>query len=172
MTPASPVPGEPPGADSEVLLTVVYDSGMEERVTATLDRLKVAGWTKLFGGHGFGGTGHQVRDCLHPKDLATLIAAQLRKPERRHQVLNVSGGVGSSISLARLSQWCADRFGPHTVGAQPAARRFDVPWLVLDAGRAERAWGWRPAIKMEAILEELARHAEQHPEWLELSEAV
>jgi CDP-paratose 2-epimerase len=121
---------------------------------------------------GFGGTGHQVRDCLHPRDLAALVALQLHHPERRGQVLNVGGGAASSISLAQLSQWCARRFGPHPVGADLAPRRFDVPWLILDASRTTSVWGWRPATKLEAILEEIAGHAEQHPEWLDISNAA
>jgi CDP-paratose 2-epimerase len=42
----------------------------------------------------------------------------------------------------------------------------------MDARLAETAWGWRPVIKLEAILEEIAKHAEQHPAWLEISAAL
>ena len=118
---------------------------------------------------GFGGAGCQVRDALHPRDLAALVAAQLRHPEKSGKILNVSGGPANSLSLAQLSRWCAGRFGAHTVQASPANRRFDVPWLVLDSTQAAREWDWRPLTPLEGILEEIARHAEQHPEWLELS---
>ena len=40
---------------------------------------------------GFGGAGHQVRDCLHPQDLASLVALQISKPKHQEEVLNVSG---------------------------------------------------------------------------------
>ena len=61
---------------------------------------------------GFGGNGFQVRDSLHPRDLAKLIEFQLRStgPGR---LLNVSGGEPNSMSLARLTAWCNDRFGHH-----------------------------------------------------------
>jgi CDP-paratose 2-epimerase len=118
---------------------------------------------------GFGGTGHQVRDCLHPRDLAALVAQQLRHPEKGGKVLNVSGGVENSISLAQLSNWCASRFAPHEVRAEPGLRRYDLPWLVLDSTRAGQEWNWRPAANINSVLEEIARHAEQHPEWLDLS---
>lgn len=118
---------------------------------------------------GFGGTGQQVRDCLHPRDLAALIALQLQHPGKGDRILNVSGGVANSMSLAQLSRWCAARFGAHRVDAAPETRPFDVPWLVLDSARAAAQWNWRPATGLESILDEIARHAEEHPEWLDLS---
>ena len=96
---------------------------------------------------GFGGTGRQVRDCLHPRDLADLVAKQLRQPKLSPRPLNVSGGQASARSLAQLSQWCAQRFGHHPVAADPADRPFDVPWLVLDSARAETEWNWRNTTK-------------------------
>jgi CDP-paratose 2-epimerase len=118
---------------------------------------------------GFGGTGHQVRDCLHPRDLASLIALQLRGTEKAGRVLNVSGGPANSLSLAQLSDWCAARFGLLEIQADPALRRYDVPWLVLDPAQAAAEWNWHPTTKLENILDEIAGHAEQHPEWLDLS---
>ena len=118
---------------------------------------------------GFGGTGHQVRDCLHPHDLAALIAKQMRQPKKSGSVLNVSGGLANSMSLAQLSEWCANRFGRHKIKSDSALRRYDAPWIVLDSSRAAKDWNWRPAIKLENILDEIARHAETHPEWLGLS---
>jgi CDP-paratose 2-epimerase len=118
---------------------------------------------------GFGGTGHQVRDCLHPRDLAALIAEQFKHPGKAGGVLNVSGGLANSLSLAQLSQWCTARLGPHHVEAEPAPRRFDVPWLVLDSAQAAAQWNWQPATALNSVLEEIARHAEEHPDWLDVS---
>jgi CDP-paratose 2-epimerase len=118
---------------------------------------------------GFDGAGHQVRDCLHPRDLAALIAMQLRHPEKAGRVLNVGGGPANSLSLAQLSDWCAARFGRVEIKSDPVPRRYDVPWLVLDPARAAAEWNWRPATKLEGILDEIAGHAELHPEWLDLS---
>jgi CDP-paratose 2-epimerase len=122
---------------------------------------------------GFGGAGHQVRDCLHPADLAPLILAQIdagAKPGER--VLNVSGGTASARSLSQLSAWCTGRFGAHTVTADAAPRPFDLPWVVLDAARARTAWNWQPRRSVDAILEEIAAHAEAAPDWLDLSAAL
>lgn len=119
---------------------------------------------------GFDGLGHQVRDCLHPRDLVPLIELQMRDAGRPiARVQNVSGGMVSATSLRQCSDWCTARFGPHTVTSRPEHRRFDVPWLVLDSARAAQQWAWAPSTPREAIFEEIARHAEQHPDWLEVS---
>ena len=59
------------------------------------------------------------------------------------------------MSLAELTDWCAERVGPHQIGSDPANRLYDVPWLVLDSARAEKNWDWRPATKLNDILEEI-----------------
>jgi len=118
---------------------------------------------------GFGGTGHQVRDCLHPRDMVPLLLKQMNSAGRHGGVLNVSGGADHAVSLAQLNDWCAERFGPHDVGKDFHERLYDVPWLVLATGKAQQVWDWRPVTPLEAILEEIARHAEGHPDWLDLS---
>ena len=120
---------------------------------------------------GFGGLGHQVRDCLHPRDLLPLLEKQMGAPrlDPADRVLNVGGGAASARSLRQLSDWCAARFGPRPVVADGAPRPFDLPWIVLDAGRAERLWHWRPQRTTEDILGEIAAHAQARPDWLDLS---
>lgn len=193
---------------------------------------------------GFGGTGHQVRDCLHPEDLLGLVFKQLRdertkglrdqgtkglgdertngmrdygstgprdkeaekqKDERakgpRHQgtdggrrvesgsrlcsatarqagvtrgsgsarIFNVSGGAASAMSLRELSDWCAGEFGPHAVASDSSPRPFDLPWVVLDASKAEEVWDWKPRVGVLEICAGIARHAREHPEWLSVS---
>lgn len=122
---------------------------------------------------GFGGDGFQVRDCLHPADLGSLVLKQIERgngPQER--VVNVAGGARNSISLAELTRWCDDRFGPHPVAQDLAMRPFDVPWLVLDSSLASHSWDWHPRIELESILSEIAEHAERNPGWLELSRGV
>jgi CDP-paratose 2-epimerase len=120
---------------------------------------------------GFDGAGHQVRDCLHPRDLLPLLDAQMQDPARKAaRVLNVSGGAASACSLRQLSAWCEQRFGPHTVRSEPAQRPFDVPWLVLDSTRAATEWQWSPRTPREGIFEQIATHADENPGWLDLSD--
>ena len=122
---------------------------------------------------GFDGHGHQVRDCLHPRDVAALVWKQMKSPDRQvERIQNVGGGLASAMSLAQLSSWCAKRFGEHTVGRDSASRPYDVPWLVLDSATAKRQWDWQPTVGVEQILEEIAQHAQAHAEWLEISGGI
>ena len=120
---------------------------------------------------GFGGSGHQVRDCLHPSDLVPALERQFAAPRvaTADRVANFSGGAAGAMSLRQLSDWCAGQFGAHEVKAQPEPRPFDIPWMVLDSARATRLWQWQPATSTAAVLEEIASHARAHPEWLDLS---
>lgn len=121
---------------------------------------------------GFQGSGHQTRDAFHPRDLAMLLIAQLEAGPRagRPNVVNVGGGSANSFSLAEVTAWCERRFGfQHPVKADLTPRLFDVPWLVMDNRTAAATWDWRPGTSLEAILQEIASHAEAHPEWLQKS---
>ncbi len=120
---------------------------------------------------GFGGHGHQVRDCLHPRDLLPALEKQLAAPKLPFgdRLANFSGGAASALSLRQLSDWCEQRFGPHEVVRDGTARPFDIPWIVLDSAKAARIWRWQPVTPTATVLEEIARHAEQHPDWLQLS---
>lgn len=121
---------------------------------------------------GFGGSGKQVRDCLHPDDLCDLLLLQLAKgagAAQQSRIVNLGGGLGNSMSLRELSAWCQARFGDHEVESDPSSRRFDIPWMVMDATRAQAIWDWAPRRSLASILEEIAIHAEAHPDWLEVS---
>ncbi len=120
---------------------------------------------------GFGGHGHQVRDCLHPRDLAPLLEKQFAAPKlpATDRIANISGGAASARSLRQLTAWCDARFGVHPVSSDATPRPFDLPWVVLDHAKATRLWQWRPVTSVDAILAEIAAHAEAHPGWLDLS---
>ena len=120
---------------------------------------------------GFRGTGHQVRDVLHPQDLADLLLKQMRAPGAAHPKLgNVSGGAESAFSLAGMSTWCGQRFGQALpVERNGANRPFDIPWLILDDSQTRRAWDWKPRISRDMIFEEVAAFAQREPEWLAVS---
>jgi CDP-paratose 2-epimerase len=115
---------------------------------------------------GFGGHGYQVRDALHPHDLACMVDKQLRDPGQGG-MQNVSGGQENSMSLAHLTEWCNQRFGANAPVADGSDRPYDVPWLILDSTRAINDFDWRPGIGISAILEEIAGHVAANPDWLE-----
>ena len=117
---------------------------------------------------GFGGTGRQVRDCLHVRDLLPLVTQQINRPDAaKPRVLNIAGGSDQSASLLELSAWCQQRFGPNAVTAELRDRPFDVPWLVLDSGAAAAAWNWKPQTPLLTVWNEIAAHAEENPDWLQ-----
>src|SRR6266568_8708163 len=110
---------------------------------------------------GFDGSGRQVRDCLHARDLLPLLAKQITAPRKdAPRVINVSGGLKQSASLKQLSDWCAARFGETPIASDKTTRPFDVPWLVLDSSLAGKIWSWQPQTSLEAIWSEIADHAE------------
>jgi CDP-paratose 2-epimerase len=119
---------------------------------------------------GFDGGGHQVRDCLHPRDLVPVLLAQMKSAgQTQPRIANFSGGVKNSMSLAQLTDWCNARFGEHPIQSDSRPRPFDVPWMVLDSSLAEKIWNWSPKILLPQVLDEIATHAERHPDWLEIS---
>ncbi len=120
---------------------------------------------------GFGGHGYQVRDCLHPRDLAPLLEKQFAAPKlaAADRIVNVSGGAVSAKSLRQLSDWCATAFGVHPVSADETPRPFDIPWIVLGHAAATRRWDWHPQTPAASIFEEIAVHARAHPDWLDIS---
>jgi CDP-paratose 2-epimerase len=125
---------------------------------------------------GFGGSGLQVRDCLHPRDIAPLLLQQMDiSPEGKPKILNLAGGIENSMSLRELSQWCtenlfpASRFNdPDQISSTQSSRPFDIPWAVLDPALAARTWNWQPATPLPLILDEIKNHAVRNPGWLDL----
>jgi CDP-paratose 2-epimerase len=119
---------------------------------------------------GFGGNGHQVRDVLHPLDLIPILHKQFAAGTRAgRRIYNLGGGLERAMSLKQLSRWCAKRFGEHAVTPDSNPRIFDIPWMVMSSARADADFGFTPERSTEMILDEIARHAEQHPDWLEVS---
>ena len=119
---------------------------------------------------GFDGTGKQVRDAFHPRDLGALLDAQMSSQRSDGQrIYSAGGGPQNAMSLAQLNAWCDARFGPHAPESDPQPRPYDIPWLIMDNCDAQRSFGWRVEISLEKLLSEIAGHAERNPDWLEKS---
>lgn len=119
---------------------------------------------------GFDGAGAQVRDALHPHDLAELISRQLeRAPNTGQNILNLGGSAKNAMSLAQLNRWCVERYGPHNIDSETKSRAFDVPWLVINNRSAKELFDWAPKRNLASILDEIADHAHGRPDWLDLS---
>jgi CDP-paratose 2-epimerase len=121
---------------------------------------------------GFDGTGYQARDAFHPSDLAALLLAQMRTTRvSGRRVYTAGGGPANTMSLAQLTAWCDERFGCHVPGADPRPRTYDIPWMAMDNTMAAKDFGWHIETSLHTILDEIAQHAQKHPEWLEVSRA-
>ncbi len=119
---------------------------------------------------GFDGTGKQVRDLFHPRDLTALADAQMNTFRANGQrIYCAGGGRSNAISLQQLTLWCDARFGCHQPTADTRPRPYDIPWVVMDSRDAARDFGWSIQIPMERVFEEIAQHAESNPGWLEIS---
>jgi CDP-paratose 2-epimerase len=119
---------------------------------------------------GFEGLGYQLRDSFHPADLTALLDLQMKDPGKPGaRLFNLGGGPGNCMSLAELTEWCRQRFGPQVVDSDPRPRSFDIPWLVMDFTQAATHFGWMPRRPLFQILDEIAVHAEQNPDWLRIT---
>jgi CDP-paratose 2-epimerase len=118
---------------------------------------------------GFDGTGHQVRDAMHPKDLVPVLTRQMMEPDMDvPKVINFGGGIDNSMSLKELSNWCEERFGSNKVISSDEVRPMDAPWIVMNSKVAQNPWNWNIQTRLDKILEEIADHAEKNPNWLKL----
>lgn len=108
---------------------------------------------------GFGGSGKQVRDLLHPLDLFDLVKRQAGEPGKlAGEVYNVGGGPASSTSLLELTAHCQRVVGNRVeVGRAPESHAADIPLYVSDNAKVARAFGWFPGRTVPDIIEDIAR---------------
>ena len=119
---------------------------------------------------GFDGAGKQARDAMHPRDLASLLDAQMATARSGGQrIYTAGGGPSNMMSLAQLTAWCDGRFGAHTCKSDLRQRPYDIPWIAMDCTDARRDFSWNLEIPMGEILDEIGEHAAAHPDWLEVS---
>ncbi|HOK90195.1 MAG TPA: NAD-dependent epimerase/dehydratase family protein [Candidatus Hydrogenedentes bacterium] len=113
---------------------------------------------------GFGGSGRQTRDILHPRDLARLVLEQVRQPDRfTGRPWNVGGGRRISVSLRELTALCAAATGRQVpVTPDPEPRPADIPLYLSDHAAITAACGWQPRVTAEAIVEEIVQWIRDH----------
>jgi CDP-paratose 2-epimerase len=116
---------------------------------------------------GFEGTGKQVRDMLHPEDLADLIIMQLRNlTEWDGTVHNVGGGRDISLSLREATKLCEEISGNKVqITFDPNPRPMDIPCYLSDCRQLYSQTSWRPQQKPHQILS-------QTFEWIRANEEI
>lgn len=103
---------------------------------------------------GYGAKGLQVRDVIHPSDVAQLVQIQISNRSVHTTLVNVGGGPERSISLKELSSRCESAMGRHKgILTETRKRPFDIPYYVSDTTLARTMWGWQPRISLDEIFE-------------------
>ena len=108
---------------------------------------------------GFGGTGKQVRDLLHPEDLHRLIGVQYERIDAlTGGVFNVGGGIDGSVSLAELTGLCEAATGRRVpIASVPDSASVDMPWYCTDNRRVTEMTGWAPQRRPVDIVGDIER---------------
>ena len=95
------------------------------------------------------GSGKQVRDVLHSRDLIALYRTAY---EKRHscagEVFNIGGGLENSMSLLELFDRLANLLGlsQGLVYEKLPRRQSDQDYFVADISKAKRLLGWSPQV--------------------------
>ena len=108
---------------------------------------------------GYGGTGKQVRDLLHVKDLNNLIEIQISNINKfSGNIYNVGGGKDVSLSLLELTELCVKYTGSSiNIGRVKKTRVADIPVYLSDSSKVTDATGWKPKIFPNEIISEIVR---------------
>ncbi|HYX33202.1 MAG TPA: NAD-dependent epimerase/dehydratase family protein [Oligoflexus sp.] len=106
---------------------------------------------------GFGGTGKQVRDLLHPRDLFRLIQQQIPVLDKhRGQIFAVGGGPENAVSLKEYTQICEKICGQRLdIRSQTETSPVDIPWFVSDLADVGHSFDWKPELSPESIVSEI-----------------
>lgn len=104
-----------------------------------------------------------VRDYIHVVDLADghRLAVERLADDIGLRVLNLGAGVGVSVLelVTAFGEVCGTPL-PHRIAAR---RPGDVPELVADPRRVERAWGWRTTRDITAMCADAWRFQQLNP---------
>jgi len=106
---------------------------------------------------GFGGSGKQLRDLLHVRDLYSLLRLQLDNLNTHTgKVYNVGGGAAMSISLMELTELVREITSIDIpISSVEETRPGDIPWYISDTHAVEAATGWKASITPREIVVEI-----------------
>jgi CDP-paratose 2-epimerase len=113
---------------------------------------------------GYGGTGKQVRDVIHVRDIARLLLLQMADLSKWDgRVYNVGGGTACSTSLLELTTLCQEVTG-NTIPVEPRLETspMDVPVYITDAARVKADFPWSPTHDLRAIVNETHAWIREH----------
>jgi CDP-paratose 2-epimerase len=114
-------------------------------------------WNKNLSYVGYGGTGKQVRDMIHIKDLFNVIDMQIHQIDTFNgQIFNIGGGREVSASLQELTKICVTITG-NNIPMQPVleTRKADIRLYITDNSKITSLTGWKPQISVTGIMEDI-----------------
>ncbi|HAZ14439.1 MAG: hypothetical protein A2X86_00080 [Bdellovibrionales bacterium GWA2_49_15] len=106
---------------------------------------------------GFNGTGKQVRDLLHIKDLFDLLQLQVPSLDKHNFGLyNVGGGRVSHTSLLEYTKIC-QRLSGNTIdiAQDKQTTSVDIPWYISDNTKATHTFNWVPKRSAEVLAQDI-----------------
>lgn len=106
---------------------------------------------------GFGGTGKQVRDLLHPDDLFSLLQKQIPLLEKYSGLCcNIGGGLSCSTSLLEYTALCEETTRNRLdIGRVEETNQVDIPYYVSDCSQAQSRFGWQPEKSIRDIVSDI-----------------
>ena len=114
-------------------------------------------WKKELAYVGYGGTGKQVRDLIHIRDLFEIIDRQMHQIETFNgQVFNIGGGRKVSASLQELTAVCQQITG-NTIPIKSIqeTRKADIRIYLSDNSKIHNLTGWEPKISVQQVMEDI-----------------
>jgi CDP-paratose 2-epimerase len=106
---------------------------------------------------GYGGSGKQVRDILHVRDLYRLLEIQIKNMVIHNgEIYNVGGGLEQSLSLLELTHLC-QKYTENEIPIKniPENRAGDIRIYITDNSKVTEKTSWKPEITTDEIIEEI-----------------
>lgn len=106
---------------------------------------------------GYAGSGKQVRDILHIRDLFDLLRLEITQLNKvNKKVFNVGGGLKNSVSLLELTAVCEKITGKKVVIKEDKRnRKGDIKYYVTDYSLINKILGWSPKLSLEQIVRDI-----------------
>ncbi len=93
------------------------------------------------------GTGKQVRDVLHARDVVALYFSVLDQIEAaKGQAFNIGGGITNSLSLLELFAMLENMLGIRMTHRKIDWRESDQKVFVADISKIQKVMGWKPLV--------------------------
>ena len=111
------------------------------------------------------GNGKQVRDVLFSEDLVSCYFSATARQERTiGQAYNIGGGMENSLSLLELFAWLERELKIELKYTKLPWRVSDQKIFVADISKAERDFGWKPAVSSHEGLKRMVSWVSQSGE--------